>query len=235
MSLLNTLNALAVSAALLVPLGGWAQTPDWANLARYAPANQQLPPPSAKRPRVVLLGNSITDAWPKADTTFFAGKTYEYVGRGIGGQVSGQMLLRLWPDVLALQPQVVAILSGINDIAENGGPYDPDATFHNITSMAELAQAHGVRVVLCSVLPAYDFPWRPGREPAPKVIALNQRLKTYAAQHHCTYVDYHSAMADERKGLPATLATDGVHPTLAGYRIMGPLLQQGVAQALRRK
>jgi lysophospholipase L1-like esterase len=235
MSFSNTLSALAVAAALLLPLGSWAQTTDWANLGRYAPANQQLPPPTAKRPRVVLMGNSITDAWPRIDTAFFASKTYEYIGRGISGQVSGQMLLRLWPDVLALQPQAVAILSGINDIAENAGPYNPEATFHNITSMAELAQAHGVRVIICSVLPAYDFPWRPGREPAPKVIALNQRLKAYAAQHRFTYVDYHAAMADNRQGLPATLATDGVHPTLAGYRIMGPLLQQGVAQALKRK
>ncbi|TVT40358.1 acylhydrolase [Hymenobacter setariae] len=235
MSLLQNLNALAVAVALLMPLGGWAQTTDWANLGRYAPANQQLPPPTAKRPRVVLMGNSITDAWPKADTAFFASKTYEYIGRGISGQVSGQMLLRLWPDVLALQPKVVAILSGINDIAENAGPYNPEATFHNITSMAELAQAHGVRVIICSVLPAYNFPWRPGREPAPKVIALNQQLKAYAAQHHITYVDYHTAMADERQGLSAALASDGVHPTLAGYRIMGPLLQQGVAQALKRK
>jgi lysophospholipase L1-like esterase len=235
MSFSNTLNALAVAAALLLPLGSWAQTTDWANLGRYAPANQQLPPPTAKRPRVVLMGNSITDAWPRIDTAFFASKTYEYVGRGISGQVSGQMLLRLWPDVLALQPKVVAILSGINDIAENAGPYNPEATFHNITSMAELAQAHGVRVIICSVLPAYNFPWRPGREPAPKVIALNQQLKAYAAQHHLTYVDYHAAMADERQGLSAALATDGVHPTLAGYRIMGPLLQQGVAQTLKRK
>lgn len=235
MSILHNLHALAVAAALLMPLGGWAQTTDWANLGRYAAANQQLPPPTASRPRVVLLGNSITDVWPKADTAFFGSKAYEYVGRGIGGQVSGQMLLRLWPDVLALHPQVVAILSGINDIAENAGPYHPEVTLHNITAMADLAQAHGVRVILCSVLPAYDFPWRPGREPAPKVIALNQQLKAYAAQHHLTYVDYHAAMADSRQGLPAALATDGVHPTLAGYRIMGPLLQQGVAQALRRK
>lgn len=235
MSFSNTVNALAVAAALLMPLGGWAQTTDWANLGRYAEANKQLPSPTASRPRVVLIGNSITDSWPKADTAFFASKTYEYVGRGISGQVSGQMLLRLWSDVLALQPKAVAILAGINDIAENAGPYNPEATFHNITSMAELAQANGVRVILCSVLPAYNFPWRPGREPAPKVIALNQRLKAYAAQHHFTYVDYHTAMADERQGLPAALATDGVHPTLAGYRIMGPLLQKGVAQALKHK
>jgi lysophospholipase L1-like esterase len=229
--------SLLVGGFLLTLTTARAQAPvtDWANLARYAAANQQLPPPSAGRPRVVLMGNSITDFWPKNDSAFFADKTYEYISRGISGQVSGQMLLRLWPDVLALQPKVVAILSGINDIAENAGPYNPDVTFHNITAMAELAQAHGVRVVLCSVLPAYDFPWRPGLQPAAKVLALNQRIKAYAAQHHLTYVNYHSAMADERQGLPTALATDGVHPTLAGYRMMEPLLQQGVAHALKGK
>ena len=211
------------------------QTTDWANLARYAPANQQLTAPVASRPRVVLMGNSITDGWPKADSAFFASKTYEYIGRGISGQVSGQMLLRFWPDVIALRPQVAVVLSGINDIAENQGPYNPEATLHNIMAMAELAQAHGIRVVLCSVLPAYDFSWRPGREPAPKVVALNQQIKAYATQHHFVYVDYHAAMADARQGLPEALAGDGVHPTLAGYRLMEPLLQQGVAQALRRK
>lgn len=235
MSFYHTLSALAVSAALLTPLGSRAQTADWANLGRYAPANQQLPPPTAKRPRVVLMGNSITDAWPKTDSAFFASKTYEYIGRGISGQVSGQMLLRLWPDVIALQPKVVVILSGANDIAENGGPYSPAATLHNIMAMTELAQAHGIRVVLCSILPAYDFWWRKGLQPAPKIIALNQQIRAYAAQQHLVYLDYHTAMADERQGLPATLAADGVHPTLAGYRTMGPLLQQAVAQALRRK
>lgn len=208
---------------------------DWAGLARYAPANEQLPAPTPGRPRVVLMGNSITDVWPRADSAFFATKTYEYVGRGIGGQVSGQMLLRFWPDVLALRPAVVAIMAGINDIAQNQGLYNPTATLHNILAMAELAQAHGIRVVLCSVLPAYDFPWRPGLQPAPKVLALNQQLRAYADQHHLVYLDYHTALADDRQGLPPALAKDGVHPTLAGYRLMEPLLQQAVARALRHK
>jgi len=222
---------------LLLAATARAQAPvaDWAKLARYAEANQRLPAPTAARPRVVLMGNSITDFWPKIDSTFFAGKTYEYIGRGISGQVSGHMLLRLWPDVIALQPKVAVILSGINDIAENAGPYSQEATLHNIMAMAELAQAHGIRVVLCSVLPAYDFSWRAGMQPAPKVVALNQQIRAYADQHHFVYLDYHTAMADARQGLPAALAPDGVHPNLAGYRVMEPLLQQAVAQALRRK
>jgi lysophospholipase L1-like esterase len=219
--------ALLLGGALLASAAVRAQAPvaDWAKLARYAEANQRLPPPSAGRPRVVLMGNSITDFWPKNDSAFFANKTYEYVGRGISGQVSGQMLLRLWPDVIALQPKAVVILSGANDIAENGGPYSLEATLHNIMAMAELAQAHGIRVVLCSALPAYDFWWRKGLEPAPKIIVLNQQIRA----------DYHTAMADARQGLPAALAPDGVHPNLAGYRVMEPLLLKATAEALRRK
>jgi lysophospholipase L1-like esterase len=214
-----------------------AQAPvaDWAKLARYAEANSRLPAPTAARPRVVLMGNSITDAWPKTDSEFFASGPYELIGRGISGQVSGQMLLRLWPDVIALQPKVIVILSGANDIAENGGPYSPEATLHNIMAMTELARAHGIRVVLCSVLPAYDFWWRKGLEPAAKIVTLNQQIKAYADQQHLVYLDYHTAMADQRQGLPPNLANDGVHPSLAGYRVMEPLLQQAVAQALRRK
>ena len=108
------------------------------------------------------MGNSITDVWPGADPAFFADKTYEYVGRGIGGQTTPQLLVRFRQDVLDLHPAAVAILGGINDIAQNTGPYEPEATLNNIKSMTELAQAHGIRVILCSVLPAYDFPWRQG-------------------------------------------------------------------------
>ncbi|HET9504528.1 MAG TPA: GDSL-type esterase/lipase family protein, partial [Hymenobacter sp.] len=195
----------------------------------------RLPAPTAARPRVVLMGNSITDFWPKNDSAFFASGPYELIGRGISGQVSGQMLLRLWPDVIALQPKAVVILSGANDIAENGGPYDQTATLRNIMAMAELAQAHGLRVVLCSVLPAYDFWWRKGLQPAPKIVALNKEIKAYAAAHRLVYLDYHAALADERQGLPAALAPDGVHPSLAGYRVMESLLLKAVAEALRRK
>ena len=208
---------------------------DWAKLARYAAANKALPAPTAGAPRVVLLGNSITDAWPSADPQFFTGKPYELIGRGISGQTSPQMLLRFRQDVLELKPKVVAILAGTNDVAENTGPYDPHATLNNIKSMVELAQANGVKVVLCSVLPAYDFGWRKGLNPAPKIVALNSMIKEYASQKRLVYLDYHSPMADERMGLKVAYGDDGVHPNLAGYRVMEPLLQQAVAEALKRK
>ncbi len=209
--------------------------PDWAGLGRYAQANQQLPAPQAGRARVVLLGNSITDSWPGADPAFFAGTPYEYVGRGISGQTSPQTLVRFRQDVLDLHPAAVAILVGTNDVAENMGPYQPQATLNNIMSMAELARAHGVRVILCSVTPASEFPWRPGLGPGPKIVALNAQIKAYAQQQHFVYLDYHAALADERQGMKAGLASDGVHPTLAGYRVMEPLLQQAVAEALKQR
>jgi lysophospholipase L1-like esterase len=208
---------------------------DWPNLARYAAANKKLPAPTPGRPRVALMGNSITDGWPGADSAFFANKTYELVGRGISGQTSSQMLVRFWADIIALKPAATAILAGVNDIAENNGPYDEEATMHNIMAMAELAHNHGIKVIMCSVLPAYDFPWRPGMHPAPKVMALNKRIKAYADQQHFVYLDYHSAMADARQGLPPAYARDEVHPTLAGYRVMEPLLLQAVARALKSK
>lgn len=208
---------------------------DWAKLTRYAAANQALPAPAAGTPRVVLLGNSITDAWPRTDSAFFAGRPYEYIGRGISGQTSPQMLLRFRQDVLELRPAVVVILAGTNDVAENTGPYDPHATLNNIQSMVELAQANGVRVVLCSVLPAADFWWRKGMAPAPKIVALNAQLKAYARQKKLVYLDYHTPMADERQGLKVAYGEDGVHPNLAGYRVMEPLLQQAVAAALKQR
>ncbi|ALD22693.1 hypothetical protein AM218_09010 [Hymenobacter sp. DG25A] len=209
---------------------------DWAFLKRYAAANQQLPAPTPGTPRVVLLGNSITEGWPQADSIFFARRPpYEFIGRGIGGQTSGQMLLRFRQDVVALRPAVVVILAGTNDVAENRGPYSPQATLDNIMSMAELARAQGIRVVLCSVPPVYDFPWRPNLQPAPKIVALNQLIKAYATQNRLVYLDYHSALADERQGLKKDYGQDGVHPTLPGYRVMEPLLQQAVKGALKRK
>ncbi|NML67794.1 acylhydrolase [Hymenobacter sp. RP-2-7] len=230
-SLFLALLALGAAPAL-------AQTtpaPDRDGLGRYAAANRALPAPQPGRPRVVLLGNSITDAWPRADSAFFADRRYELVGRGISGQTTPQMLVRFRQDVLDLHPAVVVILAGINDIAQNTGPYDQQATLNNIKSMTELAQAHGVRVVLSSVLPAYDFAWRRGLEPAPKVLALNQQLRAYAAERGATYLNYHAAMADSRQGLPPALSKDEVHPTLAGYQVMEPLLMQAIAQALKTK
>ncbi|MDO7849991.1 GDSL-type esterase/lipase family protein [Hymenobacter convexus] len=208
---------------------------DWANLQRYAAANQRLPAPGAGPARVVIIGNSITEGWVKQDSAFFAGKPYAYIGRGISGQASGQTLVRFRPDVIDLKPAVVVILVGTNDVAENNGPYNPQTTLNNLMSMVELAQAHHIRVVLGSVAPSTEFWWRKGLNPAPKIIALNQRIKAYADQHNCVYYDMHSALTDEQHGLKKAYGEDGVHPNLAGYRVMEPLLNQAVAAALKRK
>ena len=208
---------------------------DWAYLERYATANQRLSAPTPARPRVVIIGNSITEGWVKEDSAFFRGKTYEYVGRGISGQTTGKTLVRFRADVIDLHPAVVVILAGTNDIAENSGPYNPQTTLNNIMTMAELAQAHGIRVVLGSVAPSIDFWWHKGLNPAPKIIALNQQIKAYADQHHLVYYDMHTALKDEQNGLKKAYGEDGVHPNLVGYKVMEPLLNQAVAAALKRK
>jgi lysophospholipase L1-like esterase len=204
---------------------------DWANLARYRDANAALGAPAAGENRVVFMGNSITDAWAKAFPAMFPGKPY--VGRGISGQTTPQMLVRFRQDVIALRPKVVVILAGINDIAGNTGPSTQAMIADNLMSMTEIAKANGIRVVLSSVLPAYDFPWRRGIEPAPKVVALNAWMKCYAAQAGVVYLDYYTKMADARGGLAPEIASDGVHPTEAGYRIMAPLAEAAIQEALR--
>ena len=212
-----------------------APAPDRDGLQRYAAANRRLPPPGAGRPRVVLMGNSITEGWPRADSAFFKAGPYELIGRGISGQTSPQMLVRFRPDVLQLRPAAVVVLAGTNDVAQNTGPYDPQATLGNIESMVQLAQANGIRVVLASVLPAADFHWRKGLEPGPKIVALNQQLKALAARYRCAYLDYYTALANTNLGLPADYSADGVHPNLAGYRVMEPLLLRALATALKQR
>jgi lysophospholipase L1-like esterase len=164
---------------------------------------------------------------------FFAGKPY--IDRGISGQTTPQMLIRFRPDVIDLKPSAVVLLAGINDIAGNTGPSTLEMIESNIAGMAEMAKANGIKVILCSVLPAYDFPWRPGMEPAEKVVELNAWIKSYAATHDCMYVDYFSSMADERKGLKAEYTYDGVHPNKAGYQVMEPLVEEAITKALKRK
>jgi acyl-CoA thioesterase-1 len=208
------------------------QRNDWANFARYRDANAALGAPKPGETRVVFMGNSITDAWAKSFPAMFPGKPY--VGRGISGQTTPQMLVRFRQDVIALQPRVVVILAGINDIAGNSGPATQAMIADNLMSMTEIAKANGIRVVLASVLPAYDFPWRRGIGPAPKVVALNAWIKCYAARAGAVYLDYHGRMVDARGGLSAELAADGVHPTEAGYRIMAPLAEAAIQDALRR-
>ena len=202
---------------------------DWAWLGRYRADNAALGAPKPGENRVVFMGNSITEGWARYFPTMFPGKPY--VDRGISGQTTPQMLVRFRQDVVALQPKVVVILAGINDIAGNTGPSSLEMIEDNLASMAEIARANGIRVVLSSVLPAYDFPWRRGMEPAPKVRALNDWIRSYAAAHDAVYLDYRSAMADARGGLPDSLASDGVHPNEKGYWIMAPLADAAIARA----
>jgi lysophospholipase L1-like esterase len=201
---------------------------DYGWLSRFKEDNVRLGPPASGENRVVFMGDSITEGWKLAGS--FPGKPY--INRGISGQTTPQMLVRFRQDVIALKPKVVVILAGINDIAGNTGPMTLEQTEDNLASMAELATAHHIRMVLCSVMPAFDFPWSPGMTPAPKVVALNAWIKTYAAENGYVYVDYHTAMKDERDGLPAKLSADGVHPLPAGYAIMAPLAEAGIEKAL---
>ena len=231
---LQTMNIAKGTASPTAQQIGWMQNTlkDWPNIQRYDEDNQKLKSMPDKN-RVVFMGNSITEGWKNADPDFFSKNPY--VDRGISGQTTPQMLARFRQDVIALKPAVVVILAGINDIAQNTGYISLEDTYGNIVSMAELAKANNIKVVLSSTLPAYDFPWRPGLQPAEKVVALNKMLKDYATQNNIVYVDYFSAMKDERNGLPASLAKDGIHPTLDGYKIMEPLVQKGIAEALKSK
>lgn len=204
---------------------------DWAFLERYREDNARLDAPDADEARVVFYGDSITDAWAEHFDAMFPGKPY--IGRGISGQTTPQMVVRFRQDVIALQPKVVVILAGTNDIAGNTGPSTQAMIEDNLMSMVELAKANDIRVVLASVLPAYDYRWRPGLEPGPKIVALNAWMKDYAAHHDVVYLDYHLAMADDRQGLPTKLSSDGVHPNEAGYRLMAPLAAEAIAEALR--
>lgn len=204
---------------------------DWANLTAYRDANARLAPPVRDENRVVFYGDSITESWARYFATMFPGKPY--IGRGIGGQTTPQLVARFNQDVVALKPKVVVILGGTNDIAGYAGPSTIETIEHNLRSMAETAKAQGIRVVLSSVLPVYDYGWSPGLEPAPKIIALNTWMKDYAAKNGAVYLDYHSAMSDSRGGMRDGLSSDGVHPTEAGYRVMAPLAAAAIARALR--
>lgn len=206
---------------------------DWANLARYRDENAALGAPRAGEARVVFMGNSITEGWAPLFPKLFPGKPY--VGRGISGQTTPQMLVRFRQDVVALKPAVVVILAGTNDIAGNTGPSTLEMIEDNLASMTEIAQANGIRVVLSSVLPVWDYPWKPGLQPAPKIVALNAWMKRYAASRGAVYLDYHTPMADARQGMKADLAYDGVHPNEAGYRVMAGLVEPAIREALRRK
>jgi lysophospholipase L1-like esterase len=199
---------------LFISLGFYAQTKDWAQFERYESKNESL----TVRPKVVFMGNSITDCWVDSVPQLFAENNF--VGRGISGQVSSQMLVRFQEDVINLRPKVVVICCGTNDIAQNNGYISLEHILQNIKSMCELARANNIKPIVCSTLPAKAFKWRPEMKPANDIIALNEMIKAYAKENKIPYVDYHSALKDEENGLPRKYSKDGVHPNAQGYAVM---------------
>ena len=204
---------------------------DWPNLARYREADTQLGPAVKGESRIVFLGDSITDNWSLSDSF----PERPYVNRGISGQTTPQILLRFRQDVIALKPKAVVILAGTNDIAENTGPITLEAIEDNLISMVELAQRNGIRVVLCSVLPVARYPWRPEIQSIEKIQSLNRWMKNYASQDGVEFLDYYSAMVDQKSGLKDELGTDGVHPNRAGYAVMFELANKKIVEVVSRK
>ena len=202
---------------------------DWAQYGRYAAQNAAVESPV----EAVFMGNSITDNWAAHDPEFFVRNGF--VGRGISGQTSIEMLARFRRDVIDLHPKAVVILAGINDIEQNLGPIALENTFGNIESMCELARCHGIRVVLCSVLPCDRLSWRPDIAPAAEVVRLNDMLKRYAERNRIVFVDYHAAFDNGKGGLDARFSHDGCHPTFYGYTLMEPLVTEGINKALRTR
>jgi lysophospholipase L1-like esterase len=247
MSTMRTALALVLSAA------AWAQPPapapmvappplraaaalitDYGNLARYAADNQQVPAPAAGEERVVFMGDSITDGWGRnVKVPFFPGKPY--INRGISGQTTAQMLLRFYPDVVALKPKAVVFLAGTNDIGGNLGPVTLESIEDNLAAMSDIARANGIKVVLASLTPVCDY-HRPqtAQRPPEKIIALNHWIKDYCAHNHFVYLDYFSATVDDKGFFKAEITNDGLHPNEAGYAIMAPLAQTAIDQALKK-
>ena len=208
---------------------------DFGNTRRYAAENATVKPPAAGELRVVFMGDSITDNMHNAQRfgPFFPGKPY--FNRGIGGQTTAQMVLRFYPDVIALQPKAVVIFGGTNDIAGNLGPVSMESIENNLAAMADMARANGIKVVLASVMPVCDLPGKPpmttGRPPE-SILTLNRWIKGYAASHGAVYLDYFSVTVDDKGFLHADMTEDGLHPTIKGYEVMNPLAEKAILQAL---
>ncbi|HLK64943.1 MAG TPA: GDSL-type esterase/lipase family protein [Bryobacteraceae bacterium] len=249
---------MRLTITLLLTAAAWAQAPvpppaptppplaqlarminDYGNTFRYAAENQKVPPPAPGEDRVVFMGDSITDNWGRGNGQygkFFPGKPY--FNRGISGQVTPQMLLRFYQDVVVLKPKVVVILAGTNDIGGNIGPMPLEATETYLMAMSDLARANNIKVVLAALTPVCDYHVTEGRtpqtqsRPPQKILALNQWIQEYAAKNHFVYLDYFSATVDDKGFFKAEITNDGLHPNAAGYEIMGPLAEKAIAQAL---
>ncbi len=223
-------NSLLITLFLFMNITFNTSAQDWPELNRFKADNQQVGLPKANEERIVFMGNSITQGWGDHFPEYFDNPNY--LNRGIGGQTTPQMLLRFRQDVIKLYPKVVVILAGTNDIAGNTGPSTLEMIEDNLYTMAELAKVHNIEVVLCAVLPVFDYPWQTGLEPAEKIIELNRRVKNYANTHGFVYADYFAPMVDERNGLKDEYTYDGVHPTRAGYEAMAPIADEAIARAL---
>ena len=204
---------------------------DWANLARYEDDNLKVGLPKKDERRVVFMGDSITEEWSNLYPEYFTEKGY--INRGIGGQTTPQMLIRFKPDVVDLKPEIVVVLAGTNDIAGNTGPSNAKMITDNIFSMAEIAKAYQMKVVLSSILPVYEYDWaREIKDPPSTIQAVNDALNQYASDHGLIYIDYFSSMSDERQGLNSDYTSDGVHPNESGYILMSSLAEEVLSELL---
>ncbi|MES2574499.1 MAG: SGNH/GDSL hydrolase family protein [Bacteroidota bacterium] len=214
-------------------MGGKIQSQDWPYLKKYQKENKLLSVLKTEEKRIVFMGDSITEFWSELSPEFFTGKPY--INRGISGQTTPQMLIRFRADVINLKPSIVIILAGANDIAGNTGPSTLKMITNNIFSMVELAKSNQIKIILCSVLPAYDFPWKTGSYPAEKITTLNTLIKKYADDNKILYLDYYSVMVDEQKGLKTIYTDDGVHPNKSGYKAMEPHVGKAISKVLSGK
>ena len=232
------LKPLLIALLLTLACSQKINSQDWnefANTSRYDKANLELKLHTKANNRVVFMGNSITEGWIQMRPDFFDNR--DYINRGIGGQTTPQMLLRFRQDVVDLNPKVVVILAGTNDIAGNSGYISLEAIISTIKSMAEIANANDIKVIISSILPAIDYPWKPGLDPASKIITINKALKAFSEENNFIYLDYYSAMVDDKGGLKVpeyTTANDLVHPNKDGYLVMEKLAEIAINKALNK-
>lgn len=206
---------------------------DWAALSKYRKENAALPPPKAGEGRVVFLGSSIFEFWKEKNPKYFS--SHPYIDRGVSGQISPQLLVRFRQDVIDLKPAAVIILAGSNDISNDKGHVTNESIMDHIKTMSELAKLHNIKVILCKYLPIYEYPWNRSIKPSERIVDLNNKIVAYSEENKFTVLDYWTPLVDQRKGQKAELTVDGVHPNLAGYKIMEQVTEKAIDQALGRK